>query len=770
MSQKFDEDLVAASKEAMNTGCLTPLLKKELWLKIQSRRLAEGKEELSVPSTPSLSYQQSRQVHAHNPFFSRVHACASGLAHIPKWDKSAKCDWLLQISQAERHKKQRRREQNRRAAKRFRTKEKSRRLELLARIDELKTSNDELEKSRVSLIQEKNQFLLQLCQHLKDCRDCPVPSLESNVTSPLFPGPSRSNESGSRSVENPSLLMTGGEGLQVYIAAGAPDCLGLADDASAAADRGSDIMSNTVQSGLRQASDHADADVHIPEAQDAGGCYEAVPADVAGYTQLEHFRSAAASTFTVCLDPHRNPAPGEKTENDAKKLSRPEHGVDATVQTVPDYCHTTSHVSQQLPVNVSLDDNWSRVHDVAILTRPDEPGHDRGNQESDMSQQNHLVFRITDGKLCQLEARHLPPTNTGNALILNMPSTATKSNRFEIVDSWAAFTAEKSQILGPGLPSSSNSDNVQTLSPNSTHAERPNLKRNRSSHTGKPRRKRSRCQSYGQSTPSLETKDKLLSESSTSIQNCFLGHTANQASVVSCTETHSGLPLGSANKTGTAGYTQHGDSDGPKKGVTYDKDFQKFLASCFDSLESEQKGDEEQTQKQEQNPQEVVFLTSLELRFLTSPTANTAAAENEPDNNSSTPSVDLLSVETRLLLKLMQDTESNASLPLTDAANTQSFPVFLFSGLKNLLLESQEDVTEHKEKGDQASGTDENGGDFYLLPVVQNGTDGPRKDTSSLLLVPTSPDSQHSIVSQPSSSGKAVPTSAEDSLYSLPRN
>lgn len=57
MSEKFDADLLDASKEAMTTGCIMPLLKKELWLKIQSRRLKEGKEELVVPPTLPLSHQ-----------------------------------------------------------------------------------------------------------------------------------------------------------------------------------------------------------------------------------------------------------------------------------------------------------------------------------------------------------------------------------------------------------------------------------------------------------------------------------------------------------------------------------------------------------------------------------------------------------------------------------------------------------------------------------------------------------------------------------------
>ncbi|KAL8592644.1 hypothetical protein ACOMHN_026574 [Nucella lapillus] len=57
MCDSLEVGLLAASQEAMIRGSITPLLKKELWLKIQSRRLSEGKEELVVPHTPSQAYQ-----------------------------------------------------------------------------------------------------------------------------------------------------------------------------------------------------------------------------------------------------------------------------------------------------------------------------------------------------------------------------------------------------------------------------------------------------------------------------------------------------------------------------------------------------------------------------------------------------------------------------------------------------------------------------------------------------------------------------------------
>ncbi|XP_048737379.1 uncharacterized protein LOC125652332 isoform X2 [Ostrea edulis] len=48
---KVDDDVVRAGEEARASGRLTPLIKIELWSKIQARRLSEGKEELNVEFT-----------------------------------------------------------------------------------------------------------------------------------------------------------------------------------------------------------------------------------------------------------------------------------------------------------------------------------------------------------------------------------------------------------------------------------------------------------------------------------------------------------------------------------------------------------------------------------------------------------------------------------------------------------------------------------------------------------------------------------------------
>ncbi|XP_062596950.1 cyclic AMP-dependent transcription factor ATF-3-like isoform X2 [Saccostrea cucullata] len=50
--QGIDEEVMKAGEEAQASGQLTPLIKVELWSKIQSRRLSEGKEELNVQFSP----------------------------------------------------------------------------------------------------------------------------------------------------------------------------------------------------------------------------------------------------------------------------------------------------------------------------------------------------------------------------------------------------------------------------------------------------------------------------------------------------------------------------------------------------------------------------------------------------------------------------------------------------------------------------------------------------------------------------------------------
>lgn len=62
-----DDRMVAAALEVLETGALTPLIKEELKYTIQSRRLAAGKQELTVDLTPTTP-RRHRQVSPLEPF------------------------------------------------------------------------------------------------------------------------------------------------------------------------------------------------------------------------------------------------------------------------------------------------------------------------------------------------------------------------------------------------------------------------------------------------------------------------------------------------------------------------------------------------------------------------------------------------------------------------------------------------------------------------------------------------------------------------------
>ncbi|XP_022334219.1 uncharacterized protein LOC111131133 [Crassostrea virginica] len=51
----LDSEVLRAGEEAQASGRLTPLIKIELWSKIQARRLSEGKEEMTVQFSPPQS-------------------------------------------------------------------------------------------------------------------------------------------------------------------------------------------------------------------------------------------------------------------------------------------------------------------------------------------------------------------------------------------------------------------------------------------------------------------------------------------------------------------------------------------------------------------------------------------------------------------------------------------------------------------------------------------------------------------------------------------
>lgn len=119
-----------ATKQVLETGSLTPLLKEELKYKIQSRRVAEGKRELKVEFLP------------------------------PAENK---------LTPEEEIKVQKRKLQNRVAAKKFRQKQKDVAFNLKKTIQSLESGNTRLRSEIKRLQNEKNELQQKLQQHLMVC-------------------------------------------------------------------------------------------------------------------------------------------------------------------------------------------------------------------------------------------------------------------------------------------------------------------------------------------------------------------------------------------------------------------------------------------------------------------------------------------------------------------------------------------------------------------------------------------------------------------------
>ncbi|OWF52436.1 basic leucine zipper transcriptional factor ATF-like [Mizuhopecten yessoensis] len=125
-----EETLVAATLLALETGDLTPLIKEELKYTIQSRRVSEGKRELQVgfkqPQTYKLTDEEVERV-------------------------------------------DRRREQNRLAAQKFRRKQKAEADVHIKRIQRLESSNTKLKEELRSLREEKSQLFYHWSSHMSVC-------------------------------------------------------------------------------------------------------------------------------------------------------------------------------------------------------------------------------------------------------------------------------------------------------------------------------------------------------------------------------------------------------------------------------------------------------------------------------------------------------------------------------------------------------------------------------------------------------------------------
>lgn len=131
-SSKTDSDVYFddVTKKVLETGSLTPLLKEELKYKIQSRRVAEGKRELKVEFLP------------------------------PSENK---------LTPEEEIKVQKRKIQNRLAAKKFRQKQKDLTFNFKKTIQSLESGNTRLRSEIKRLQKEKNELRQRLQQHLMVC-------------------------------------------------------------------------------------------------------------------------------------------------------------------------------------------------------------------------------------------------------------------------------------------------------------------------------------------------------------------------------------------------------------------------------------------------------------------------------------------------------------------------------------------------------------------------------------------------------------------------
>ncbi|XP_025105775.1 proto-oncogene c-Fos-like isoform X1 [Pomacea canaliculata] len=120
-SESLDTELAEAARMAYESGTITPLVKQELRLVIQTRRLSQGKDELRVAFSAPCSHQ---------------------------------------LTPAEEAQRMRRKEQNRRAARRFRQNRKLRESVLEEEISNLEVKNAGL-RDKIKELQQLKDLLLQ---------------------------------------------------------------------------------------------------------------------------------------------------------------------------------------------------------------------------------------------------------------------------------------------------------------------------------------------------------------------------------------------------------------------------------------------------------------------------------------------------------------------------------------------------------------------------------------------------------------------------------
>ncbi|XP_069118384.1 cyclic AMP-dependent transcription factor ATF-3-like isoform X1 [Argopecten irradians] len=128
-----DGQILEAACVAIQTGSMTPIIKQELRFLIQARRLAEGKPELSDQDVK---------------FVPQV---------------------TMELRPEERIKKENRREQNRKAAKKFRKKQTALIRNYRKRIQQLESENTRLTSELTTLAEEKHSLQGKLKSHLDVC-------------------------------------------------------------------------------------------------------------------------------------------------------------------------------------------------------------------------------------------------------------------------------------------------------------------------------------------------------------------------------------------------------------------------------------------------------------------------------------------------------------------------------------------------------------------------------------------------------------------------
>ncbi|OWF47230.1 uncharacterized protein LOC110454639 [Mizuhopecten yessoensis] len=127
---EFDEGLAEASRVAMETGMLTPLVKEELKYTILSRREANGKGQIEVTFDDPQQYQ---------------------------------------LTTEELEKVEKRRQQNRSAARRFRHRQKQTSHDFIKKIQSLESNNTTLRSELEKVSREKDELQRELHAHLLHC-------------------------------------------------------------------------------------------------------------------------------------------------------------------------------------------------------------------------------------------------------------------------------------------------------------------------------------------------------------------------------------------------------------------------------------------------------------------------------------------------------------------------------------------------------------------------------------------------------------------------